>query len=158
MTDVDPWMTANSKVDLNSDLGYKRLHALGVITLRWNRAEQWLFTTFCDVTGYDEAETWALVLDLGDTSICKLIKSFLKIRGFETEALLIENALEVYDICRQNRNLVTHAWTRGLTADGHAGLARKSKASYNQDAEPFPSSLDDLRRVAEEKALASELL
>lgn len=150
MTDIDPWMIANSKIGPTSDLGYKRLHALGVIALRWNRAEQWLFTIFCDVSGYDEAEAWALVFDLGDVSISERIKSLLKIRGFTTEAPLIENALQVYDVCRRNRNSVMHAWTRGLTDDGHVGFARKSKAADSQDAEPFPSSLDDLRRVAEE--------
>ena len=30
---IDEWMTANS------ELGHKRLHALGVITQRWNRAD-----------------------------------------------------------------------------------------------------------------------
>src|ERR1700730_453313 len=106
MTDsgIDLWMVANSKVGPISDLGYKRLHALGVIALRWNRAEQWLFTIFCDVSGYDEAEAWAMVFDLGDISICERIKSLLKIRGFTTEAPLIENAIEFYDICRGNRN------------------------------------------------------
>jgi hypothetical protein len=149
MTDIDEWMTVNSK-DGFSDLGFKRLHALGVIALRWNRAERWQFTIFCDVSGYDEAEAWALVFDLGDVSISERIKSFLKIRGFDSEAPLIENALEVYNICRQNRNSVMHAWTRGITDDGHVGFARKSKAADNPDAEPFPSSLDDLRRVADE--------
>jgi hypothetical protein len=100
--------------------------------------------------GYDEAEAWALVFDLGNISICERIKLLLKIRAFTMEAPLIENALEFYDVCRRNRNSVMHAWTRGLSEDGHVGFARKSKAADNQEAEPFPSSLDDLRRVAEE--------
>lgn len=141
---IDEWMTANS------ELGHKRLHALGVITQRWNRAERWLFTIFCDVSGYDEAEAWALVYNLSTPAISERIRSLLKIRNYVTEAPLIENALEVFNVCRQNRNSVTHAWTRGLSADGQLALASKSRKADNLDADPFPSSLDDLRRVADE--------
>lgn len=141
---IDPWIIASS------ELGFARLHALGVITQRWNRAERWLFTIFCDVSGYDEPEAWALVHNLGTPLIAERIKSLLKIRNFTAEAPLIENALEAFNICRQNRNLVTHAWTRGISADGSPSLASKSKKADNLDADPFPSSLDDLRRVADE--------
>lgn len=134
----------------NSALGYQRLHALGVITQRWNRAEQWLFTIFCDVSGYDEAEAWALVYDLGTSAISDRIRSLLKLRNFDAEAPLIENALEVFHVCRQNRNTVTHAWTRGVANDGSPSLARKSRKADNLDADPFPSSVEDLRRVADE--------
>jgi hypothetical protein len=121
MTDntVDEWMSKNS------DLGLKRLHALGVISLRWNRAEQWLFTIFCDVSGYDEAEAWALVFDMGTVSICDRIKSLLRIRNYAAEAPLIENAFDVFSICSRNRNSLTHAWMRGLSSDGQPGLAKK---------------------------------
>lgn len=141
---IDEWMTADS------ELGHKRLHALGVITQRWNRAERWLFTIFCDVSGYDEAEAWALVYNLSTPAISERIRSLLKIRNYATEAPLIDNALEVFNVCRQNRNSVTHAWTRGLSADGQLALASKSRKADNLDADPFPSSLDDLRRVADE--------
>jgi hypothetical protein len=141
---IDDWMTSNS------ELGHKRLHALGVITLRWNRAERWLFTIFCDVSGYDEAEAWALIYNLSTPAISERIRSLLKLRNFTAEAPLIENALEVFNVCRQNRNSVTHAWTRGLSADGQLLLASKSKKADNLDADPFPSSLEDLRRVADE--------
>lgn len=146
MTDfeIDEWVTANSA------LGHKRLHALGVIAYQWNRAELWLFHIFCDVSGFDEPEAWALIYDLGDVAICGRIKTLLKFRNLAAEAPLIENALEIYDICRQNRNSAMHAWTRGLSADGHIGLARKSKKADQIDPEPFPSSLDDLRRVAKD--------
>src|SRR6266702_3365537 len=79
---IDEWMTANS------ELGYNRLHALGVITQRWNRAERWLFIIFCDVSGYDEAEAWALVYSLGTPAISERIRSLLKIRNFTAEAPL----------------------------------------------------------------------
>ena len=141
---IDEWMTAKSELD------HKRLHALGMITQRWNRAERWLFTIFCDVSGYDEPEAWALVHNLGTPLISERIRSLLKIRKFLAEAPLIENALEVFNVCRQNRNALTHAWTRGIAADGQPSLASKSRKADNLDAEPFPSSLDDLRRVADE--------
>jgi len=133
--DVDPWMIANSK------LGHKRLLALGVIAYQWNKAELWLFHIFCDVSGYSEAEAWSLVYDLGDVAICARIKSLLKYRKLTSEAPLIENALEVYDLCRQNRNSAMHAWTRGISDDGQIGLARKSKKADQIEPDPFPSGL-----------------
>jgi hypothetical protein len=148
MAEADTWMLENSKTG-HSEIGYQRLHALGVISLRWNQAEQWLFSMFCDVTGYNEAEAWALAFDLGSESIARKIRAFVDLRGFSTEKPLIENTLEVFGICRQNRNAVVHAWTRGVSAEGQIGLAKKSR-KMPLEAEPLPSTLDDLRRVADE--------
>jgi hypothetical protein len=94
---------------------------------RWNRAERWLFTIFCDVSGYDEPEAWALVYNLGTPAISERIRSLLKIRKFTAEAPLIENTLEVFNVCRQNRNSVTHAWTRGYLPMGNWRWRAKAK-------------------------------
>jgi hypothetical protein len=53
---VDPWIQANS-----SPVGAERLHALGVITLRWNMCEYGLFGIFCEVVRLPIEECWALV-------------------------------------------------------------------------------------------------
>jgi hypothetical protein len=148
MVEPDIWMLENSKTG-HFEIGYQRLHALGVISLRWNQAEQWLFSMFCDVTGYSEAEAWALVCDRGNESIVRSIRSFPDLRGYSTEKPLIENALQAFGVCRQNRNVVVHARTRGFSAEGQVGFAKKSRKAP-MESEQFPSALEDLRRVADE--------
>jgi hypothetical protein len=123
MTDFDPDPWIKSK----SELGYKRLHALGVIAFQWNRSEFWLFSTFCDVSGYEEDDAWALVYDLGDIAIYTRIKTFLKRRSLTVEAPLIENALEVYLPSEQklcDACLATWRWGKRRNCDG----AQKQKA------------------------------
>ncbi|MER8995927.1 hypothetical protein [Mesorhizobium sp. M0678] len=140
----DPWIAENSP------LSPERLHAIGVITLRWNQCEFWLFLLFCKVSGIADKEAWALVYDLGDVAICTRIKAILASRSFHTDGTaLILNALDAYDINRQNRNTVAHAWMVGKF-DGEYILARRSKKADAIDPLAFKSDLTTLRRVAHE--------
>jgi hypothetical protein len=141
---TDPWIASNSEIHA------EKLHAIGVISFQWNRCEFWLFHLFCQVSELPEAKAWTLVFDLGDVSICTRIGVLMASRtDLHPDAVaLITNALAIYDLCRQNRNSVVHAWTVG--SGSQAPLARKSKKPDQLDAEPFPCELNDLRRVAEE--------
>ncbi|MER9683497.1 hypothetical protein NKJ23_30075 [Mesorhizobium sp. M0184] len=143
----DPWIAENSP------LSPERLHAIGLITFRWNQCEFWLFLLFCKVSGIDQKDAWALVYDLGDIAICSRIKALLANRVFHADGVaLILNALDAYDINRQNRNTVAHAWTAGQF-DGEYVLARKSKKIDAIDPSAFKSDLASLRRVAHEIGL-----
>ncbi|TPI31511.1 hypothetical protein FJ414_23420 [Mesorhizobium sp. B3-1-6] len=142
---LDPWVVANSR-----NISPERLHAIGVITLRWNECEFWLFHLFCGVSGLSQKDAWTLVHDLGDVAICIRIKTFADQRGYHTDGLdLISNALQAYDITRQNRNTISHAWMRNNFALEDT-LARKSKKPDSFDAMPFESDLTTLRQVADE--------
>jgi hypothetical protein len=50
----DAWIMANSEIDP------QRLHALGVITFRWNMSEQLLFSLFAQLLNCPEREVMIL--------------------------------------------------------------------------------------------------
>jgi hypothetical protein len=66
----------------------------------------------------------------------------------------IENALTVYDMCRKNRNQVTHFNIQLALGEERASgfrLVRKSrKPDTSPTKMPFADKLSDLRRVAKE--------
>lgn len=140
----DPWISSNSP------LSPERLHAIGLITFRWNECEFWHFQLFRCVSELPQSEAWALVFDIGDESISVRVKTLMEMRGYHKNGrALIENALAFYSCCRMNRNSIAHAWTDGKQ-DGEAILARKTKKPSNIDPKAFPADLATLRRVADE--------
>ena len=152
VADDDAWM----KLHLRS-IGVQRLHAIGVIALRWNLCEYALFSLFCEVAQVSEQKGWLLVHNLKDESIVERIDALAVLREFGSDAKdLIANSTTYYERCRRNRNAVMHAWTRRV--NGELLLARKSKKIDRLDVEPFASALPDLRRVAEEMETISRRL
>jgi hypothetical protein len=71
---------------------------------------------------------------LGFGFVFSPLVGLIVVRGFKTEAPLIENALDFYDVCRRNRNTLMHAWAEGWSSDGHLGFSRKSKAADKQES------------------------
>jgi hypothetical protein len=144
MSNTDSWVKANS-----APLDHKKVHALGLITLRWNRCEYGLFLLFAEVVKLPIKECWILVHNLGDLAIVERIKAMMTERKYDAETIAqITNALEHYKICNENRNSLTHSWTKRVA--GEMVLARQSKSIANMNPYPIPSSLADLRRVAED--------
>ncbi len=141
--DEDPWIKNHSPI------APEKLHALGYITLVWNSCENGLFGLLSTVSGLSEGVCRAFVYDLGDVTISNRIEAFLEMRKVEAEpAKAIRHALNVYDVCRQNRNALTHA---GLAAAGGHGLSLsrvRKKPAFISDL--LPDDLEDFRRVAEE--------
>ena len=144
----DPWF--QFVAGRSHSIDHLMLHAIGVIAHHWNAAERGLFHLFCAVSRIPSDETcWALVHDLGDLALSTRIKTIMRINKFHDETIsLVENCIHVYDHCRQNRNSVCHAWTVG--AFSNHGLARRSKKPDEMDPIPFPATLTDLRRVADD--------
>jgi hypothetical protein len=142
-------LTSDAWISSNSEIQPERLHAIGVVSFQRNHCEFWLFQLFCGVAELTQQKAWALVYDLGDVAISTRISVLMQTRGFHPNAIvLIKNALEFYDRCRQNRNSIIHAWTQG---SGYwAKMVRKSKDPRKMESEPFPCELEDVRRVAEE--------
>jgi hypothetical protein len=144
----DDWVKNASKIEP------EKLHALGVITFMWNACEYKLFELFCVIFGITPQMAWLLVHDLGDVSISNRISAFLQNafpepNGVRREIEVIENALEAYDVCRQNRNQFTHfALEHDLQAQ-QVYLRRQQKGPVLTRI-PFPTELSDFRRVATE--------
>jgi hypothetical protein len=141
----DPWVAENLPISA------ERLHAVGVIAFRWNECEFWLFFLFAEVSWLPQDEAWIHFYDLGDISVCTRIESILTKRPTYDPhgTVLILNVLKAYDIGRQNRNVVLHAWTRGRIGSEYA-LARRSKKPLDPSPTRFPDDLAALRKVADD--------
>jgi hypothetical protein len=140
---TDQWIEANSP------LPPEKLHAIGVITVRWNRCELQLILLMAAVARMPRRDIWAFVHDVGDVAICSKLETFSLFRGHHPLTReLITNALTVYDLCRQNRNCVVHAWT--LSTGPDPTLFRPSKKPRELEPSPFTSSIDSLRKIADE--------
>ena len=139
----DQWIATNSPIDA------QRLHALGAVIVRWNDCEKELFVLFGEMLGLPLKEVWVIAHDLGNIAICTKIKSLARAKNFSSAfQSAIENTLEVYNICLQNRNQLVHFWTSSLSGD--LQLYRKSKKADYTTPELFKSDLADIRRVAED--------
>jgi hypothetical protein len=134
---------------LHSPISAKKLHALGYMTYMWNACEHQLFTLFCVVMDISEKDGWALAYDLGNIAIMTRIKVISSVRYKHQASILelIQNCLEVYEVCRQNRNQLTHFTVAGYLSD-EPNLFRKSRNAETMEPLPFPDKLSDLRRVA----------
>jgi hypothetical protein len=147
----DSWIISNSPLPAD------KLHAIGVIAFRWNQCEFALLILLADIAELPRRDVWAMVHDLGDISICERVRTFTDFRIYPTSVKdLIKNGLDFYDKCRQNRNVVIHAWT--VSAYENTTLARRSKRPHDPEPTPFRSELSDLRRVAEEIEVLSTRL
>jgi hypothetical protein len=147
----DKWVATNSPIDA------QRLHALGAVIVYWNDCEKELFILLGEMLGLTLKEVWVIAHDLGDVAISTKIKALSRAKNFSPEfQSAIKNTLDVYDICRENRNQLVHFWGIGLSGDRQ--LYRKSKKPDFTVPEPFKSDLADIRRVAEDiKALAPHI-
>jgi hypothetical protein len=138
----------------NSDIEPQKLHALGVITFRWNLSENKLFDMFQVLLKRPINEAHALADGLKNEELARRIKTLASSRIKDKQTLkLISNVLDVYEICRQNRNQLTHF---NITlADRTPGLLRfefelelvRRRRDY-RSVLPFPQTIKDIRRVA----------
>jgi len=142
----DPWIKTHSIIDP------ERVHALGVITLQWNHCERNLWLIFSVVFSLPRRVAWIIGHDIGDISLCEKIKEMLKVTHPAPEiAEVIDAYLKAYDACRINRNTLTH-FTGSIDATNpdmsNAVFLRRKGISGKPN--PLPSTLQDIRRVAEE--------
>jgi hypothetical protein len=146
----DAWIKTNSEIEP------QRLHALGVISFRWNTCEQLLFALFTILLDLPKREAQILAHGLGSLDLINRIKVLASTRLDNNQRLIgaIENAMTVYDRCRQNRNQVTHFDTQialGEERSSGFNLVRKTKKPDDpKRSVPFDDSLQNLRRVARE--------
>jgi hypothetical protein len=139
----DEWVAAHSPIIA------QKLHALGVVTLEWNKCETALVWLFNFVVGLPAQECWALFYEMGDIAISERLKSLIKIKKFHPDTIaILENALKLYEGCRLNRNQLTHFQVMHYPND--ILLVRKSKKADAPQHEYFPNTLSDVRRVADE--------
>jgi hypothetical protein len=135
----DEWLVKRSPIHP------AKLHALGVITFAWNTCELHLLFLFCTIFKIDTMKGRIIAHDLGDIAISDRIREMLVLyERYESD--IIENALDVYDICRQNRNSLTHFHTEKL--DGELLLARIKGPRWTTHI--LPNEIKDFRRIADD--------
>jgi hypothetical protein len=148
----DPWIKANSEIEA------QRLHALGVIAFRWNLSEQKLLHLFAALLDCPESEYIALAHELNDIALMVRIRALAANRLKDDPKLhdAITNVLEVFEVCRQNRNQFVHFYI--VLAGRRSGylaawdFERKERNPYKFVKAPFPNTVKDLRRVAKDIA------
>jgi len=137
------------KVGANSDLGSKRCTALGLSPCDGIARKKGLSQFFCDGL-VKRSRRLGVSRDLGNQAIPKKDTMFLK------QKLLGRNSSVRGKHCNSTTSAVENTkitlCMRGLRENCRraCGWARKSKTVAREGA-PFPSSLEDLRRVADMK-------
>ena len=148
LTEADPWIKTHSQ-----EIEPERLHALGVITFYWRRCEMALTGLGGQVLPVDDVLSRAIYHDLGDRKIAEIILAAVSCdESLQPSRPLIEHVLERYDICRINRNQLTHfdvVWSARL----HLSLSKGRSRGVAID-----DDIADLREVAEQIALTTTIL
>jgi hypothetical protein len=144
----DAWIKANSEIEA------AKLHALGVVTFRWNVCENKLFSLLWTLMNRPSEEAQILFHDLSLDDVMRRIEALAALKLKKELRLLaaIKNGVQVFHVCRQNRNQLTHftfSFVGQLgTSSFRLALARKSrKPEYTQNV-PFADTVNDVRRVA----------
>ena len=140
----DDWVSEHSIIDP------ERAHALEVVGLAWNMCERNLLLIFCTMFKLKSPISWIVSNDIGDIALSGKIVALIDAMTTNTdEAICLRNYLSVYDVCRQNRNLLCHGMPstdKGALEPRDAFLLKMKGHKLNPI--PIPSSLGDIRRMA----------
>jgi hypothetical protein len=146
----DPWITEHSPIDA------EKLHALGYLTFVWNACESWSHFVFAAVAGVKADVALAMSHDMGDQALFEKMKALAKARKLDNEIIkCIDDLKEIYDLCRKNRNQLSHFGV--LYGEKTFRLTRRKGSTL--DRQPIDDDLASIRRVGEEcDALHSYLI
>ncbi|CEG08729.1 hypothetical protein BN961_02147 [Afipia felis] len=147
MSLTDEWIDQYPTIDA------KKLHALGMVTFIWNACEYKLFELFHITTGLNPNMAWLLVHDLNSIAVADRLSAYLDHAFTDTSAIqqeidLIKAALAAYDVCRQNRNQLTHFWLEHDLEKQEVRMMRQKGPALKLTS--FSEGLSDVRRVADE--------
>lgn len=138
----DKWVVENSQI------AAEKLHALGVVAFRWNSAEISLRSTLILLLRLNWNVAWSVIHEMGDMALMVSIREIIESNPVPKEvAETIEHGLKLYDANRLNRNQLTHFLPAALVG---SDLTRMKGPRF--DPQPFPDSVGDLRRVADDLA------
>lgn len=140
----------DSWVAVHSPVNPWKMHALGLIQFYWTGCEYWLTALFAAVAGWPEREAWIMLHDNGDVAITAKLEAIMDLRPLSAvEKSAIGDALAIYDLCRLNRNQLTHySITDSPGGDDALRLIRRSRKPQNMFGSPMNDDLWTIRRVA----------
>jgi hypothetical protein len=131
---IDPWAA--------------HFHAIGAIAVGWNDLELWMHKILEKLTRFDDGAADYLISMLVNVSISGLVKRVARSTDGRSEIIdLLDDLIDGFEICRENRNTVLHSRLVMGLAGPSTGLAKRAKeGGYNA----FPGDITDLVRVASE--------
>ena len=148
----DPWVRRPSSIP--------QIHALGLITYRWNACEQFVPLLFWQISQIDWSMARLITHDMQTPSICDKIIEMLDQRAiaFDTETEeAIRYGMDLFSANRINRNQLTHFLPVAVKqGDAPLTLLRNKGPRYPTDA--LDADLASLRRVADEIRACSSYL
>jgi hypothetical protein len=140
----DPWIAEHSIIDP------ERLHALGIISAHWTWCERHLLVLFCVAFNLTGKVGRIIAHDIGDVSLSNKIREAMKTQAEDPEVSnMVGNFLDVYDVCRINRNALTHSVMKPIDHSFTNAVFTRVKGPLWEEKD-LPSSLADIRRVAHE--------
>jgi hypothetical protein len=147
-------LSCDNWIRINSEIEAQRLHALGVVTFRWNVCENKLFALFWTPLDLPNEEAQVISHDMNLTDVTTRVRALASIKLKKDKKLIaaIKNGLQVFERCRTNRNQLTH-FTFVLARESETGpfrlaLARTSRKPEYRERVQFADSITDIRRVA----------
>lgn len=143
----DPWIK-----HLSAFYPPKKLHALGAVTFLWNACENSMADIFVEVSGIPHRTAWILTKEMGVVTLCAKIVEVARAKPLAAAVIeYLDHELKVFDLCRRNRNQLTH-FQIGFEAEPNGALqmAIKRRSKTQPDPVSIPEDLKDIRRVADE--------
>jgi hypothetical protein len=141
----DPWIAANSPIEP------EKLHAIGVITYKWNTCEIGIRILLDCISNRNIDVTWTETHDIRSSQLMKRVEKTIVASHHKThvkEAVL--HAVKLYDVNRVNRNQLSH-FLPGASKMGMEIRNNKTPDfSAIFDAPVVRSELSDIRLVAAE--------
>lgn len=136
----------------------EHLHALGVISLLYNQLERRLASIFAEYLGIDSPQCDAIFARLTNKDRSDTLRDLVPIK--EGNAATQDRALfavKCYDICTENRNILSHVIHDSVDATTRDMIATKWKRDTADDV-LYRLPLAALRTFADEMARVTEFV
>lgn len=127
----------------------EHLEALGAITINWNTLEIMLFMVLRHYIRAPDDSAQAIFFALGNTSRTDLLLTMARKVEKRADVLArVEHFAKAYDICRENRNWLMHAWPDDQP-DGDNLVLKKTPSRSPFIAHTLSIPVEALRDVAD---------
>jgi hypothetical protein len=140
-------------------------HAIGRITIEWNRAEREIERLLWLYLETDRPTARMITGIVGNQSKALLLIQLVKLKETSPEILsAIEHALKIFDICRENRNHIVHSVADSADA-AHQVIFRKPRKNNPIEEHEMILDINQVRQCAKDiwhvrtyiKALAEQI-
>lgn len=146
MADTDPW-----PIDLFQLIPDQHAHALGFLVNHYNRAENRLFQLVDILLKNEAAARRTINHRLNNNDRLDLLRQLAEERSSEERDHIL-HAVQCFDICAENRNILMHAMIEETGEAPESFAARKRHATKAGVEIRFDLPLETLRKAADQTA------